>query len=114
MARFSLIAVAAALYGLMAGPSFAQVAPADRPAAKAPVKKAAPQKTPGPKAGCILKAGEATGVTRGFAEYEAFLIIRQVTGNWPIQSDRIEPPVYTCKSAGTGWTCKAVARVCRK
>ncbi len=30
---------------------------------------------------CVTKHGSATGITRGFAEYEAFLIIRQVTGN---------------------------------
>jgi hypothetical protein len=32
---------------------------------------------------CVTKHGSATGITRDFAEYEAFLIIRQVTGNWP-------------------------------
>ncbi len=63
---------------------------------------------------CVTKAGSATGVTRAFAEYESELIIRQVTGNWPIQSDRIGKPTYTCKQDGALWTCKAVAKVCRK
>jgi hypothetical protein len=62
---------------------------------------------------CVTKAGSATGVTRGFAEYEAELIIRQVTGNWPIQSDRIGKPKYTCKQDGELWTCRAVAKVCK-
>lgn len=64
-------------------------------------------------AGCVTKAGSATGITKEFAQYEAELIIRQVTGNWPIQTDKISAPKYTCKSDGAMWTCKAVARVCK-
>lgn len=64
-------------------------------------------------AGCVTKSGSATGVTRGFAEYEAELIIRQVTGNWPIQSDKISAPVYACKQGDVLWTCKATAKVCK-
>lgn len=62
---------------------------------------------------CVTKAGSATGVTRGFAEYESLLIIRQVTGNWPIETDRIGKPAYTCKQDGALWTCRAVAKVCK-
>ncbi len=63
--------------------------------------------------GCVTKAGTATGLTRDFAEYESELIIRQVTGNWPIQTDSISKPSYTCKQDGAMWTCKAVAKVCK-
>ena len=62
---------------------------------------------------CVTKAGSATGITREFAEYESELIIRQVTGNWPIQSDRISKPAYTCKESSGMWTCSAVAKVCK-
>lgn len=62
---------------------------------------------------CVAKAGSATGVTRGFAEYESLLIIRQVTGNWPFETDRIGKPSYTCKQDGALWTCRAVAKVCK-
>ncbi len=61
---------------------------------------------------CIAKAGTASGPTRGFAEYEALLIIKQVTGNWPIESDRITDVKYNCKQNGV-WTCVANAKVCR-
>lgn len=64
-------------------------------------------------AGCVTKAGSATGLTRDFAEYESELIIRQVTGNWPIQTGKISKPAYTCKQDGAMWTCKAVAKVCK-
>ena len=53
-----------------------------------------------------------TGPTRGFAEYEALLIIKQVTGNWPIESDRITDVKYNCRQNGV-WTCVANAKVCR-
>ncbi len=62
---------------------------------------------------CVTKHGSATGITRGFAEYESFLIIRQVTGNWPFQQDRISEPVYKCKNDGALWTCSATAKVCK-
>lgn len=61
---------------------------------------------------CTPKAGTASGPTRGFAEYEALLIIKQVTGNWPIESDRITDVKYSCKQAGV-WTCVATAKVCK-
>lgn len=64
-------------------------------------------------ASCVTKAGSATGLTRGFAEYEAFLIIRQVTGNWPVQSDQISQPSYKCSQGTVMWTCRATAKVCR-
>ena len=66
-----------------------------------------------PAAKCIDKAGVASGLTRNFAEYEAFLIIRQVTGNWPVQTDQISEPMYRCRQDGALWQCTARARVCR-
>lgn len=62
---------------------------------------------------CVTKYGSATGITRGFAEYEALLIIRQVTGNWPFETDRITKPVYACKQDGAFWNCRATAKVCK-
>jgi hypothetical protein len=62
---------------------------------------------------CLTKSGSATGITRGFAEYEAFLIIRQVTGNWPFEQDRFSKPVYKCSHDGALWTCRASAKVCK-
>lgn len=62
---------------------------------------------------CQIRAGSATGITRGFAEYESFLIIRQVTGNWPIQNDHISAPRYTCKQKNVLWHCRATAKICK-
>jgi hypothetical protein len=63
---------------------------------------------------CVKKAGEGWGLTRGMAEFQSFEIIQQVTGNWPIQSDKISKPVYSCKGGEVGWTCIARATVCKK
>ena len=52
-------------------------------------------------------------ITRDFAEYEALLIIKQVTGNWPIESDRIVGATYACKPDGAMWRCIARAKVCK-
>ena len=75
---------------------------------------AGPALAASPQVRCISKAGEATGITRGFAEYEALLIIRQVTGNWPIETDRIVNPVYSCRQGSVLWTCLARAQVCKR
>lgn len=68
---------------------------------------------PAAAAQCVTKHGSATGPTRDFAEYESFLIIRQVTGNWPFETDRFSKPVYSCKHDGILWTCHATAKVCK-
>lgn len=61
---------------------------------------------------CELKGGSASGLTRDFAEYEAFLIIRQVSGNWPFEKDRLGKPTYSCKQDGVIWKCRATAKIC--
>jgi hypothetical protein len=63
---------------------------------------------------CVKKAGEGWGMTRGMAEFQSYEIIQQVTGNWPIQTDKISKPVYSCKGAAGSWTCIARATVCKK
>ena len=66
------------------------------------------------KTKCVKKAGEGWGITRSIAEFQSFEIIQQVTGNWPIQSDQISKPVYSCKGGDGSWTCVAHATVCKK
>lgn len=63
---------------------------------------------------CVKKAGEGWGLTKGMAQFQAYEIIQQVTGNWPVQSDKISRPVYTCKGGDGSWTCIARALVCKK
>lgn len=63
---------------------------------------------------CVKKAGEGWGITRGMAEFQAYEIIQQVTGNWPVETDKISKPVYTCKGSTGSWTCIARARCARR
>jgi hypothetical protein len=96
-------AVAALLAALLLPPAIAAAQTSKPAAAKAASKER-----------CVKKAGEATGITRGFAEYEALLIIRQVTGNWPVETDRIANVKYDCKPGAAVWTCRAQAEVCKR
>jgi hypothetical protein len=66
------------------------------------------------KSSCVKKAGEGWGITKSIAQFQAFEIIQQVTGNWPFQSDEISKPVYSCKGGDGSWTCVARATVCQK
>lgn len=65
------------------------------------------------KQNCVRKAGEGWGITKGIAEFQAYEIIQQVTGNWPFQTDKISKPVYSCKGGDGSWTCIARATVCK-
>jgi hypothetical protein len=66
------------------------------------------------QAKCVKKAGEGWGLTKEMAQFQSFEIIEQVTGNWPIRSDNISKPVYSCKGGDGSWTCIARATVCSK
>ena len=66
------------------------------------------------KSSCVKKAGEGWGITKGIAEFQAYEIIQQVTGNWPFEVDNISKPVYSCKGSDGSWTCIARATVCKK
>ncbi|NJM35242.1 MAG: hypothetical protein HC850_11615 [Rhodomicrobium sp.] len=63
---------------------------------------------------CVKKAGQGWGITRSIAEFQAYEIIQQVTGNWPVATDKISKPVYSCKGGEGSWTCIARATVCKK
>ena len=66
------------------------------------------------KGNCVKKAGEGWGWSKDMAQFQSFEIIQQVTGNWPVQTDAISKPVYSCKGGGGSWTCIARATVCKK
>jgi hypothetical protein len=66
------------------------------------------------EAKCVKKAGEGWGLTKEMAQFQSYEIIEQVTGNWPIKTDNISKPVYSCKGGGGSWTCIARATVCTK
>jgi hypothetical protein len=66
------------------------------------------------EAGCVRKGGNGWGLTKDIAKFQAFEIIEQSTGNWPVRTDKITQPVFTCKEDALGWHCKAFAKVCSK
>jgi hypothetical protein len=66
------------------------------------------------EAKCVKKAGEGWGITKAMAMFQSYEIIEQVTGNWPVVTDKISKPVYSCKGGDGSWTCIARATVCTK
>jgi hypothetical protein len=66
------------------------------------------------EAKCVKKAGQGWGITKEIAMFQSYEIIEQVTGNWPLVTDKISKPVYKCKGGDGDWTCVARATVCSK
>lgn len=63
---------------------------------------------------CATKHGKGFAPTEGMARFQAWEIIAQTTGNWPIQTDTFKNERYRCRPDGWGVTCYARIDVCRK
>jgi hypothetical protein len=95
--RFALFAAAVLGLGLAAA------MPAEVHAAKA---KAAAGK-------CTTHRGKGWGFTEGQAKFQAWEIIGQTTGNWPIITDTYKNERYKCAPDGNGVTCYSSIDVCK-
>lgn len=91
-----MVAIAAAATGLMA---------ADASAAKKPLKKAAGK--------CVMKHGKGWAPTESMAKFQAWEIVAQTTGNWPVATDKLVERKYKCKPDGSGVTCYSWVDVCK-
>jgi hypothetical protein len=99
MRAIHFAAMAAAVFGLVLiepDPSHAQAA-----------KKGAAT------ASCATKHGKGFAPTESMARFQAWEIIAQTTGNWPIQTDTFKNEKYSCKPDGWGVTCFARIDVCK-
>ncbi len=72
------------------------------------------RKAPVAKAKCATKHGKGFAPTEGMARFQAWEIIAQTTGNWPIQTDIFKNERYRCRPDGWGVTCYAKIDVCSK
>lgn len=72
------------------------------------------KKAPSPKSQCATKHGKGFAPTEGMARFQAWEIIAQTTGNWPIQTDTFKNERYRCSPDGWGVTCYAKIDVCSK
>src|SRR5262245_12200766 len=62
---------------------------------------------------CKPHRGKGWAFTEGLAKFQAWEIVAQVSGNWPIPTDTFKNERYKCKPDGSGWTCYSWIDVCR-
>lgn len=62
---------------------------------------------------CKTHRGKGWGFDQAQAKFQAWEIITQVTGNWPIATDTLKNERYKCKPDGNGVTCYSWMDVCK-
>lgn len=62
---------------------------------------------------CVTKHGKGWAFTEDMARFQAWEIVAQLSGNWPIQTDTFRNEHYKCKPDGSGYTCLSSIDVCR-
>jgi hypothetical protein len=83
-------------------------------AAIAPATDALAQAKGAKKAGnCELKRGRGWAPTEAMARFQAWEIIAQTTGNWPIMSDTFKNEKYKCQPDPAGYKCESAIQVCK-
>ncbi len=65
-------------------------------------------------ANCAPKRGRGWAPTEGMARFQAWEIVAQTTGNWPIMSDTFRNERYKCQQEGLQWRCDSWIDVCKK
>lgn len=68
-----------------------------------------------PKGGgsCYNKKGRGFAPTQDMAKFQAWEIVAQITGNWPIKTDTFRNEKYRCKQESSGWVCISSIDVCK-
>lgn len=62
---------------------------------------------------CVTKRGKGWAWTEDLARFQAWEIVAQLSGNWPIQTDTFRNERYKCKKDGDGYTCLSWIDVCK-
>jgi hypothetical protein len=62
---------------------------------------------------CVTKRGKGWAWTQDMAKFQAWEIVAQLSGNWPIQTDTFRNERYQCKKDGDGYTCLSWIDVCK-
>ena len=71
------------------------------------------RKAPVAKSQCSTKHGKGFAPTESMARFQAWEIIAQTTGNWPIITDTYKNERYKCAPDGNGVTCYSSIDVCK-
>ena len=62
---------------------------------------------------CELKRGRGWAPTEPMARFQAWEIIAQTTGNWPIMTDTFKNEKYKCQPDPAGYKCESAIQVCK-
>jgi len=62
---------------------------------------------------CVTKYGRGWAYSVSGAKFQAWEIIAQTTGNWPIATDTFRNERYTCRPDGSQVRCDAKIDVCK-
>ena len=108
--KIKLAALALAVAGFGFGSSLLAVT--DAGAQDAPKKVKLAKKVPAGK-NCVTKRGKGFAWSVDSAKFQAWEIIAQTTGNWPIATDKLVNERYKCAPDGSGYTCFSGVDVCK-
>jgi hypothetical protein len=64
-------------------------------------------------AGCVTRRGKGWAWTEGMARFQAWEIVSQKYGNWPLPDTNFKNERYKCKKDGSGYTCLSWIDVCK-
>ena len=64
-------------------------------------------------ANCAPKRGRGWAPTEAMARFQAWEIVAQTTGNWPIKTDTFKNERYKCKTDPAGYVCDSWIDVCK-
>lgn len=76
-------------------------------------KKAKVAKKAAKSANCAPKRGRGWAPTQDMAKFQAWEIVAQTTGNWPIKTDTFKNERYKCKPDPAGYVCDSWIDVCK-
>lgn len=62
---------------------------------------------------CAPKRGRGWAPTEAMARFQAWEIVAQTTGNWPIKTDTFKNERYKCKPDPAGYVCDSWIDVCK-
>lgn len=65
------------------------------------------------EAGCVTKRGKGWAWTKGMARFQAYEIVWQKYGGWPLPATNLRNERYKCKPDGSGYTCLSWVDVCK-
>jgi hypothetical protein len=65
------------------------------------------------EAACVTRRGQGWAWTKDMARFQAWEIISQKYGNWPLPDTNFRNERYKCKPDGSGYTCLSWIDVCK-